>query len=468
MGSKAGPSKSVSYFDDNFEETLMNWFNECNSDESDIDNDVDDDIFIQSEHETESEQSECSGDENDVPDTESEANDQQQQYYFGKNRFKWSASAIVPTRGRTLRHNIVLQLPGLKQVSRKLGTSARPIDVWNLLFSEDMVGQVVQWTNVKIRSYREKYKRQNRSEIIDTDSTEMKAFLGMLIYSAVFKSNHESIRTIFATDGTGRDIFRCVMSKDRFAVLLACLRFDNPRDRNERLKTDPTAPVAGIFEQFIKNCQNAYSVGSTVCIDEMLVSFRGRCKFKMFLPNKPDKYGLKLMCLTDARNGYLFNSYIYCGKDSDGRGLSEDEKKLSKPSQSVIRLARPIFQTNRNITTDNWFSSTEIARTLKENGLTFVGTMKKNKREIPANFLPNKKRGIGDSIYGFTEDLTLISYAGKKGKATILISSMHHNREDDPETGKPTIVSFYNLTKGGVDSLDEKCSKSTCRRRTQR
>nr|CAI5855094.1 unnamed protein product [Callosobruchus analis] len=143
MGSKAGPSASVNFFDDNFEETVTNWFNECNSDGSDIDDYVDDDFCIQSEHETESEQSECSGDENDVPDAEPTANDQHQ-YYFGKNRFKWSASEVVPRRGRTLRHNIVLQPPGLKQVSRELGTSARPIDVWNLLFNEHMVEQVVQ------------------------------------------------------------------------------------------------------------------------------------------------------------------------------------------------------------------------------------------------------------------------------------------------------------------------------------
>lgn len=465
MSSKAGPSKSVSILDDNFEETLTKWYNECNSDESDIENEPDVDFVIESEHETDSEQSENSEDEIDNFEHTERQNSQS---YFGKNRFKWSANEVVPRRGRTLRHNIVLQLPGLKQASRALGLSASPMDVWNLLFSEDMLEHLVQWTNVKLQFYRQKFKRQNRSEIVDTDITEIRAFLGLLVYTAVFDSNHESIRTMFATDGTGRDIFRCVMSKDRFAALLACLRFDNPDDRLERQKTNPTAPISHIFDRFIANCQNAYSVGQTVCIDEMLVSFRGRCRFKMYMPKKPAKYGIKLMSLTDARNGYLFNSYIYSGKDSDGQGLSVDEKKLSKPSQSVVRLARPLFQTNRNITADNWFSSIELARTLKENGLTYVGTMKKNKREIPANFQPNRRRKVGDSVYGFTEDLTLLSYAGKKGKATIFISSMHHNKEDDPEIRKPTIVSFYNLTKGGVDSVDEKCSKSCSSRRTRR
>ncbi|KAK9720039.1 Transposase IS4 [Popillia japonica] len=183
--------------DDKFEETVLKWFNECKSDESDIDVDVDNDFAIVSGHDTESENSESNDDESD-----NEVSNEQEKNtnYFGKNDFKWSVNEVVPLRGRTLRHNIVLQLPGLKQVCRSLGNSARPKDVWNLLFSEDMVGHLVQWTNVKIQSYRQKFKREGRSEIADTDSTEIRAFMGMLIYSAVFNSNHESIRTIFATD----------------------------------------------------------------------------------------------------------------------------------------------------------------------------------------------------------------------------------------------------------------------------
>ncbi|KAG5874625.1 hypothetical protein JTB14_009274 [Gonioctena quinquepunctata] len=48
--------------------------------------------------------------------------------------------------------------------------------------------------------------------------------------------------------------------------------------------------------------------------------------------------------------------------------------------------------------TDNWYTSIEAARMLEEKGLTFVGTLKKNKREIPAAFLPSKAREVGSSI----------------------------------------------------------------------
>ncbi|KAJ8957148.1 hypothetical protein NQ314_006595 [Rhamnusium bicolor] len=119
------------------------------------------------------------------------------------------------------------------------------------------------------------------------------------------------------------------------------------------------------------------------CIDEMLVAFRGRRKFnKMYIPNKPDKYGLKITWCTDARTGYFYNGYIYTGRDSDGRGLPNEDKKYSKPTQSVFRLTQPIYNTNRSVTFDNWFTSVELVTIMKQRGLTCIGTIRKNKREI--------------------------------------------------------------------------------------
>ncbi|KAG5862742.1 hypothetical protein JTB14_036561 [Gonioctena quinquepunctata] len=108
----------------------------------------------------------------------------------------------------------------------------------------------------------------------------------------------------------------------------------------------------------------------------------------MYFPKKPAKYGFKVMALTDAGNNYFYNGYLYSGEQSDGSILSQQEKKLSVPSQSVIRLTKLIAKSNRNVTADNWFSSVEIAEELKKRGLTYVGTLRKNKKEIPIEFLP--------------------------------------------------------------------------------
>ena len=203
------------------------------------------------------------------------------------------------------------------------------------------------------------------------------------------------------------DIFRAVMTMKRFKFLLSNLRFDNPDDRKEQKKADPAALISEVMNLFIQNSQKAYTLGTCICTDEMLVGFRGKCYFKMYMPQKPVKYGLKVLCLTDARNNYAYNAYLYCRKDTDGISFEERWKKFSKPSQAVQRLSNPIFNTNRNVTDNNWFSSIELTSELLKNGLTYVGTVKKNN-------------------------------------------------------------SFYNRTKGGVDTLDEKCSVYSCTRRTTR
>ena len=62
---------------------------------------------------------------------------------------------------------------------------------------------------------------------------------------------------------------------------------------------------------------------------------------------------------------------------------------------------------------DNWFTSVSLAEKLFDSGLTMIGTIRENKREIPIEFLPIKKNLIRKSIFGFSDFLTLVSYATK-------------------------------------------------------
>lgn len=303
-------------------------------------------------------------------------------YYYGKNRFKWS-SAEPRREIRTLAHNI-LRLPAIR-IPQTEGKNFEPLTAWKLIFDDFMLQSILTWTNQKLQQVRTKYSNPNRTELRDLSLIELQCFLGLLCYTAAFKSNHEDISSLFATDGTGREVFRLAMSERRFSTILNCLRFDDVRDRDERKKTDPVAAITDLLEKFNNNSQAAYTLGANATVDEMLVAFRGRCGFKMYMPSKPAKYGLKMQCLTDARTSYVCNTYLYCGKGSDGLYLSEDEKKYNIPTQAVLRLCKPIFGTNRNITTDNWYTSIELANVLKNKQLTLVGTLKKIRKRYLKN-----------------------------------------------------------------------------------
>lgn len=370
---------------------------------------------------------------------------------------------------RTRQVNLVTLLPGLKADARNLGDNPTAEEIWSLLFSEDILQEIVQWTNVKIEQVRSNYKKKNLSYVHKLDLIELKGLIGLLVYSAVFKSGNESVHSLFATDGTGREIFRCTMTKQRFLFLMEVLRFDNASDRQERKKEDKAAAISKIFYKFITNCQSCYTPGVYLCVDEMLVSFRGRSSFRMYMPQKPAKYGLKIQCLTDAKSHYLLNAYLYTGKDSDGQFLTPDERNnLKKPTQAVMTLVKPFLNSKRNITGDNWYTSLELVKELLKVNLTYLGTLKKNKTEIPVQFLPNKNRPVNSSLYGYTEDMTLLSHVPKMSKAVLLLSSMHHGADTDEVTGKPEIIADYNRSKGGVDSVDQMCANYCCLRRTKR
>lgn len=108
------------------------------------------------------------------------------------------------------------------------------------------------WTNEKIKKTREKYLKKESSDLRDTDITEIKALFGLLYYTSVYKSNHESTDLIFATDDSRREIFRSGTSQIRFSILLICLRFDNPNDREEK-KKGPTHSYIEFIQYIYKN-----------------------------------------------------------------------------------------------------------------------------------------------------------------------------------------------------------------------
>lgn len=98
---------------------------------------------------------------------------------------------------------------------------------------------------------------------------------------------------------------------------------------------------------------------------------------------------------------------------------------------------------------------------------------KKNKTEIPTHFLDTKDRHMNTSMFAFHNELTLLSYVppklskGKK-KNVLMLSTTHFQPDQDKSVDLPEIISFYNQTKGGVDTFDQLCHKYSVSRKTRR
>lgn len=379
-------------------------------------------------------------------DIQDETGTNEGSFFQGKDGTKWFKDP-PNKRVRIGSENIITHLPGVKGYGKSAKT---PKDCFLLFFDEQLITDIVKTTNLRILEKSEKWKSSPHYGI--TSAAELKAVFGLLFLSGVFKSNHRNLYELWKTDGTGMDIFRSTMAMRRFEFLVSCLRFDYKNNRAERLKIDKLAHIRAICDKFIQNCQAAYSPSEYLTIDEKLESFRGRCSFRQYMPNKPAKYGIKVHALVDARTYYLLNMEVYVGQQPEG-----PFRLSNSPKDIVDRLVAPVSGTKRNITFDNWYTSLDLMKNLRDkHKLTAVGTIRKNKPTLPPEFLNVKEREISSTLFGFQKENTLVSYCPKKGKIVLLLSSMHHDDTvDDTDKKLPEIISFYNFTKCGVDVVDE-------------
>ena len=101
-------------------------------------------------------------------------------------------------------------------------------------------------------------------------------------------------------------------------------------------------------------------------------------------------------------------------------------------------------------------------------GLTYVGTIRGNKAQLPPEMKPHKDREDKSTIFGFKDQLTLVSHVPKANNAVNVLSTLHHDKEINPETQKPEIIHYYNSKKSGVDCLDHMISLTSSKRKTNR
>ncbi|CAK1583081.1 unnamed protein product [Parnassius mnemosyne] len=304
------------------------------------------------------------GSEHEVPPQQQSIIQPYQNILYGKNQHKWSTKPQDP-RTRTAARNVLHIVPGPAGMAKDL---SQPKDLFYLFVEEEMIVVIVKYMNAEIDIKNNKYKT-SKYTTTQTSANEMKAMLGLLIQSAGLNSNHLPTRTLFDTLRSVKTYKAC-MSAERFDFLLSCMRFDDRNTRQERWVSDRLAPIRYFWEQFIDNCRKWYKPSSYITVDEQLVGFRRRCPFRMYITNKPNKYGLKLIMVADSSTNYMCNAMPYMGKNTN-----TGNEPLA--NYFVKELSKPYYGLNRNITMDNWFTSVPLAAELLKPPykLTVVGTL---------------------------------------------------------------------------------------------
>jgi hypothetical protein len=111
--------------------------------------------------------------------------------------------------------------------------------------------------------------------------------------------------------------------------------------------------------------------------------------------SKPGKYGIKVYALVDSRIFSTQNLEIYAGKQTEG-----PYQISNSPDDVIERMISPISGSGRNVTVDNWFTIVPLEMEfLKDHNLTLLGTIRKNKKEIPPQLIQTKNKALSTSIF---------------------------------------------------------------------
>ena len=139
-----------------------------------------------------------------------------------------------------------------------------------------------------------------------------------------------------------------IMTRNRFEMLLRVWHFSD----NEACPTgDRLFKIQSVVDLLNKIFKKTVSHGDKVCIDETMIPFRGRLKFRQYIKGKKNKFGIKLFKLY-LPGGYTYHAKIYCGSDKT--------EGVSVATKVVFELMDQCLDKGVTLCTDNWYTSIEL------------------------------------------------------------------------------------------------------------
>lgn len=370
----------------------------------------------------------------------------------GRDGTIWTEISSTNTAVQTALHNIMRISPGPSSYASSRVISGSPLSVWKLLFDETILRNIRRCTIAEAR-------RQKATDW-DVSLKDLEKTFGLLYAKGLFMSSKTPVRLLWS-DKWAPPLFARTMPRDRFYSIMKYLRFDEKQERSERLRQDRFALASDLWTPFIENCAKCFNGYENLTIDEQLMPCKCRCKFIQYMANKPDKFGLKFFLLVDLKTKYVLNAIPYLGRFED----RPQEEGLAL--HVIKKLSNPILNKGHNITADNYFSSLEVARYLKRQRTSYLGTIRSNRRELPnINEIMKGENVYGSRFFSCKDNASLTLYKVRKNKTVSLLSTLHQSPSipsPESEKRKPDVVLHYNQTKCGVDCFDSMARMYTTR-----
>jgi hypothetical protein len=254
-------------------------------------------------------------------------------------------------------------------------------------------------------------------------------------------------------------------------------------------KVDP------MISEFRSACERLCYPSSSISLDEAMIRCFGRSKHTFKMPGKPIKQGYKVFAVGD--HGYIYTFT----PASRAASLVEvvKQKDLTITGSMVLNLLCRLPSKTYTVYLDNYFTSVNLFKILRDRGIGACGTTRARNKDIPPLIQYLKEKDLKlpwNTLCAIPKD-DVLCFAWQDNNIVIGLTTVHTvNQAEDlvkrqrrrpgekstsasttrPVFGDkptkilpiPTIIDDYNHFMGGVDIANQLCAEYRIQRPTYR
>ena len=121
--------------------------------------------------------------------------------------------------------------------------------------------------------------------------------------------------------------------------------------------------------------------------DEACCPFKGRLRFRVYNPMKPNRFHIKLFQVSEAKSGYIVGFHIYTGKkgpciSNASRPLDEEVTKTTKIVLGLLESTN-LLDKGHHVYMENYYTSPELFSELYYRETYACGTVRMNRKGLP-------------------------------------------------------------------------------------
>ena len=281
--------------------------------------------------------------------------------------------------------------PGVKVV---LADTTSSLSVFKIFFSDKLIQYIVRATSTyaeiiissphvqeRLENTKKRLLKLWKPESLD----EMWVYIAVILTMCIIKkpqySLHWSKNHLFNTT-----IFPRLMRCNHCVRIRQMLHFLYPKAEEQN---DTLQKLRIMINYLIERFKGNYILEKNIAVDEYLSLWKSHLSFRIYIPTKRERYGVKLFMLCERNTGYHSNFIICTGATINYTAPLanlpmpfDDYKNLSKV---VLSLMNDFIRCGYWLTLGNYYTLPEIAETLLSLETDSNGTLKK-KQNLPHDF----------------------------------------------------------------------------------